>query len=77
MQEGQDPGADKHDAVRQLADSLRIKSGIPWRTAVMGEQRFEFIRGKDFVRYFVAHEDKMQPFAPKGRLPCVMSCTAS
>ena len=54
------------DGVRTLADSLRTKQGIPHRTAVVGDRRFEFIRGKDFARYFEAHDDKMQAFVPKG-----------
>ena len=61
-----DANQDKHDALRQLADSLRTKAGIPWRTAVMGEQRFEFVRGKDFVRFFEKNEDKLQPYVSKG-----------
>eukprot|EP01025_Chloroclados_australasicus_P009008 TRINITY_DN13401_c0_g2_i1.p2 TRINITY_DN13401_c0_g2~~TRINITY_DN13401_c0_g2_i1.p2 ORF type:complete len:336 (-),score=61.66 TRINITY_DN13401_c0_g2_i1:260-1201(-) len=42
----------KVDKVRDLTDSLRQKGGIDNRVAVVGQDRLDFFRGKDFARYF-------------------------
>ncbi|KAK9804442.1 hypothetical protein WJX73_000818 [Symbiochloris irregularis] len=48
---------ERKDPLSSLADSLRAKNGIPWRTAVVADSRKEFVRGKDFVSHFKEHND--------------------
>ncbi|KAK9839798.1 hypothetical protein WJX81_002420 [Elliptochloris bilobata] len=54
-----------HDPLRSLADALRSKGGVEWRTAVMADQRVEFIRGKDLAAHFRSHPEQMQFFVSK------------
>lgn len=61
------------DPLRVLADTLRSKGGVEWRSAVMADQRVEFIRGKDLAAHFKAHPEQMQNYVSKGTP--VESCT--
>lgn len=68
MQKGEP--VDRHKA---LADELRKKNGVEWRDAVMADQRVEFIRGKDFSRWFQANQEKLTGVTAAGVLPlCVL-----
>eukprot|EP01024_Parvocaulis_polyphysoides_P023600 TRINITY_DN2178_c0_g2_i1.p1 TRINITY_DN2178_c0_g2~~TRINITY_DN2178_c0_g2_i1.p1 ORF type:complete len:340 (+),score=47.00 TRINITY_DN2178_c0_g2_i1:45-1022(+) len=42
----------KVDKVRELADALRQKGGVENRVAVVGQDRLDYFRGKDFARHF-------------------------
>ena len=53
------------DPVKRLAEKLRSKGGIEWRSAVLQDQRVEVVRGKDFGAYFRQHEDLLQQFVSK------------
>ena len=53
------------DPVKKLAEKLRGKGGIEWRSAVLQDQRVEAIRGKDFAAFFRTHEDLLQQFVSK------------
>ena len=53
------------DPVKKLAEKLRSKGGIEWRSAVLQDQRVEVVRGKDFGAYFRQHEDLLQQFVSK------------
>ena len=61
------------DPLRVLADTLRSKGGVEWRSAVMADQRVEFIRGKDLAAHFREHPEQMQIYVSKGAH--VGSCT--
>lgn len=61
------------DPLRVLADTLRSKGGVEWRSAVMADQRVEFIRGKDLAAHFREHPEQMQNYVSKGTP--VGSCT--
>ena len=54
------------DPLRVLADTLRSKGGVEWRSAVMADQRVEFIRGKDLAAHFREHPEQMQNYVSKG-----------
>lgn len=56
----------EEDPLKQLADKLRAKNGVEWRSSVLHDQRVEFIRGKDLARYLRSHEEQLQPFVSKG-----------
>ncbi len=62
------------DPVKKLAERLRGKGGLEWRSAVLQDQRVEAVRGKDFAAYFRQHEDLLQQFVSKSALlgrPCM------
>lgn len=61
----------EEDPLKQLADKLRAKNGIEWRSSVLHDQRVEFIRGKDLARYLRSHEEQLQPFVSKGAQHCI------
>lgn len=63
------------DPLRSLADALRAKGGVEWRSAVMADQRVEFIRGKDLAAHMRAHPEQIQPHVSKCAslgLDCIM-----
>ena len=62
------------DPLRVLADTLRSKGGVEWRSAVMADQRVEFIRGKDLAAHFRAHPEQMQNYVSKGAPARSFSC---
>ncbi len=49
-----------------MADRIRGKNGVEWRTAVLADQRVEFFRGKDFASYFKRNEGQMYQWVSKG-----------
>ena len=55
----------EEDPLKQLADKLRAKNGVEWRSSILQDQRVEFIRGKDLARYLRSHEEQLQPFVSK------------
>ena len=60
----------EEDPLKQLADKLRAKNGVEWRSSILQDQRVEFIRGKDLARYLRSHEEQLQPFVSKGVARC-------
>lgn len=52
-------GEERVRALKDLSDEVRRKDGVPWRSAIVGSERQEFIRGKDFARFFRQHPEKM------------------
>ncbi len=60
----------EEDPLKQLADKLRAKNGVEWRSSILQDQRVEFIRGKDLARYLRSHEEQLQPFVSKGMTCC-------
>ena len=56
----------EEDPLKQLADKLRAKNGVEWRSSILQDQRVEFIRGKELARYLRSHEEQLQPFVSKG-----------
>lgn len=63
---------EKEDPLKLLANGLRTKHGIEWRSAILQDQRVELFRGKDFAAYFRKHEDKMALFVNRGtRTACL------
>ena len=57
---------DKKDPLSELADSLRSKNGIEWRTAVVADSRKEYFRGKDFVTHFKEDDATLQRWVNRG-----------
>lgn len=52
------------DAINSFADALRARGGVESRSAVLGSERVEIIRGKDFGRWFRANVNKADiPYA--------------
>uniref|UniRef100_A0A061QPG5 Translocation protein SEC62 n=1 Tax=Tetraselmis sp. GSL018 TaxID=582737 RepID=A0A061QPG5_9CHLO len=49
----------KKDPFLELAQQLRTKNGIPWRTGVAEGDRVEYFRGKDFAVYFRENPEKL------------------
>lgn len=61
--------AKEGDPVKQLADALRDKKGVPWRAGKFegpdGDGTYvEFFRGKDLARYLRANQDKLSTVVP-------------
>lgn len=60
---------DPLERLRKLGLSLRSRHGIDWRIAKFELPRehvhAEYFRGKDFERYFAAHEDVLQEYTDK------------
>jgi hypothetical protein len=54
------------DHVRDFADLLRMKNGVEARNGVLGEERVEFFRGKDFSKYVKANPEKCVMFVKGG-----------
>mmetsp|Transcript_28214 Transcript_28214/g.79644 ORF Transcript_28214/g.79644 Transcript_28214/m.79644 type:complete len:382 (-) Transcript_28214:130-1275(-) len=49
----------KTDPYIELAQHLRTKNGIPWRTGISQGDRVEYFRGKDFITYFKDHPEQL------------------
>ena len=65
--------------MKQLADSLREKKGVPWSAGKFegpdGDGAYvEFFRGKDLARYMRANQDKLSAVVPlrPGGLACML-----
>jgi hypothetical protein len=52
-----------------LADLLRSKNGIEWRSAVLSGDRAEYFRGKDFASYFRERPEKLAGLVTGGERP--------
>jgi hypothetical protein len=50
----------KEKALHVLCEEIRRKGGVPWRTAIVDDDRKDFFRGKDLQRYLEAHPSKME-----------------
>ena len=48
------------------------KTGIEYRSAILEAERFDIIRGKDFVRWIQANMDKVPHQISKGRFGSVL-----
>ncbi|KAI3433795.1 hypothetical protein D9Q98_003600 [Chlorella vulgaris] len=51
------------DELMKVAEALRSKGGIECRSGVLGGERVELFRAKDFVRWVQAHPEKCAPAA--------------
>lgn len=54
-----------------MCDVLRSKQGVEYRTAVVNEERLEYVRGKDLAAYLRTHPDVMAKFTP-GSTSCAL-----
>lgn len=58
----------------KVAEALRSKGGIECRSGVLGGERVELFRAKDFVRWVQAHPEKCAPAATgEGASACRLS----
>jgi translocation protein SEC62 len=58
------------DAIRAFADQLRARGGgVEARSAVLGNERVEVVRGKDLARWVAAHQAEVDLPAARGRPP--------
>lgn len=63
---------DKEKAVRDICDVMRRRGGVEWRSAVVHEERKEFFRGKDMLRFFEADPEKLDDISDSGDALCVL-----
>lgn len=57
------------DPVRDLCDKLRAKGGVEWQTAILADQRVEYVRGKDLAAYFRNHSDEILRYVSRALKP--------
>lgn len=57
---------DKEKAVRDICDVMRRRGGVEWRSAIVHEERKEFFRGKDMLRFFEADPEKLDDVSDSG-----------
>eukprot|EP00892_Ulva_mutabilis_P003469 jgi/Ulvmu1/1494/UM011_0224.1 len=57
---------DKEKAVRDICDVMRRRGGVEWRSAIVHEERKEFFRGKDMLRFFEANTEKLDGISEPG-----------
>lgn len=58
---GKKPGISE-DPLKLLCDKLRSKGGVEYRTAVVADERMEYVRGKDLASYFKDKPEAMAAF---------------
>ena len=56
------------DPLEALVLRLRSKGGVPWRTAVVGDRRFEFVRGADLAAWLAAAPDVLDRWSSHGEV---------
>lgn len=57
-------------ALHGFCEEIRRKGGVPWRTAIVDDDRKDFFRGKDLQRYVEAHPGKLEGIVDTGALAC-------
>ena len=62
----------KEKALHTFCEEARLRGKVPSRTAICDDDRKEFFRGKDLLRYCEAHPEKLEGLADTSApLPCL------
>jgi hypothetical protein len=59
----------KEKALAAFCEEIRLRGKVKCRTAVVDDERKEFFRGKDLLRYCIAKPSKLEGVADAG-VPC-------
>ena len=66
----------REKALHGFCEEIRRKGGVPWRTAIVDDDRKDFFRGKDLQRYVEANPGKLEGIVDTGALirswPCAL-----
>lgn len=65
---------DREKSIRDFCDIARRRGNVEWRSAVIEEDRKEFFRGKDLLRYCEKNPECLDGVCDPGTLLARLSC---